>query len=82
MNKFGNFLVGLAAVSGLYSCSDGSVDIYMPARLNESDMWSIVNARNGEVVAQDAFSRAPSAIGQGNIFYVGTYSDKYGYFRD
>lgn len=55
MNKFGNFLVGLAAVSGLYSCSDGSVDIYMPARLNESDMWSIVNARNGEVVAQDAF---------------------------
>lgn len=81
MNKFGNFLVGLAAVSGLYSCSDGSVDIYMPARLNESDMWSIVNARNGEVVAQDAFSRAPSAIGQGNIFYVETSDGLFEYYK-
>lgn len=80
MNRFSKFLLGLAAVAGLYSCSDGSANVYMPVRLNESEMWSIINVKNGEVVALDAFSKAPSFVGHDDIFYVETSDGLYEYY--
>ena len=53
----------------------------MPACFNESEKWRIDNDRNGEEVAQDAFTRAPSAIGQGNIFYVETSDGLFEYYK-
>ena len=53
---------------------------YMPVQLVGSEKWSILDVNSGEVVAKDAFDRAPSPI-VADMFYVMNDDGSYDYYN-
>ena len=52
---------------------------YLPIQLVGSEKWSILDVNSGEVVAKDAFDKAPSPIVAG-MFYVINEDGSYDYY--
>jgi len=76
---WGFFATILCAIS-LSSCSsDSSETRYVAAKLVDSDMWSIVDVKTGELVYKDEFKSQPSVIVNGK-FVVKNESGLYDYF--
>lgn len=64
----------------LSSCgSDSAQTRYVAAKLVDSDMWSIVDVKTGEIVHKDEFKSQPSVIVNGK-FVVKSESGLYEYF--
>lgn len=62
----------LTATLLLSSCSKEKIEInYMAAKLVDSDMWSIVDVRSGEIVYKDEFKSQPSTIVNDKFFVKG-----------
>ena len=77
--------IALAAVAALLmiACSNDSTTYqyktqYLPVQLEGSEKWSILDVNSGEVIAQDAFDRAPSPVVDG-MFYVMNNEGSYDY---
>lgn len=68
-------------VVSMTSCDNsGMTNIrYVAAKLVDSDMWSIVDVKNGEIIHLDEFKSQPSAIVNGR-FCVKNESGLYDYF--
>lgn len=78
------FVCGLFAiiVCAIYlsSCSsDSNQTRYVAAKLVDSDMWSIVDVKTGEIIHKDEFKSQPSVIVNGK-FVVKNESGLYDYF--
>ena len=78
--------IALAAVAALLmiACSNDSTTYqyktqYLPVQLEGSEKWSILDVNSGEVIAQDAFDRAPSPVVDG-MFYVMNDEGSYDYY--
>ena len=70
----------LTAVFLLSSCGVKSNQVqYVAAKLVDSDMWSIVDVQNGQVIYKDEFKSQPSEI-INNKFCVKNESGLYDYF--
>ena len=76
----------LAAVAALLmiACSNDSTTYqyktqYLPVQLEGSEKWSILDVNSGEVIAKDAFDRAPSPVVDG-MFYVMNDEGSYDYY--
>ena len=52
---------------------------YLPVQLVGSEKWSLLDVNSGEVVAKDAFNRAPSPV-VGGMFYVMNDEGSYDYY--
>lgn len=52
---------------------------YLPVQLEGSEKWSILDVNSGEVVAKDAFDKAPSPI-VADMFYVMNDDGTYDYY--
>lgn len=80
MKKLGiffNFYVSVVSLFLLVGCSSGEKDSpYMAVRFEDSDLWSIVDVRTGEVVHKDAFSEKPLNLTE-KMFSVPTSDGKY-----
>lgn len=53
---------------------------YLPVVLQGSEKWSILNTESGEVLARDAFDKAPSAI-VCDLFYVQNKQGTFDYYN-
>jgi hypothetical protein len=69
----------LSVVFMLASCSEQEQVKYVPAKLVDSDLWSIVNVENGEVMYEDEFKSEPSMI-VCDRFCVKNESGNYDYY--
>lgn len=70
----------VAMAMSLVSCgSDSGETRYIAAKLAGSDMWSIVDVKNGEIVYKDEFKSQPSVI-VNDKFCVKNESGLYDYF--
>ena len=76
----------LAAVAAIVLTACGGNDAtyqykteYLPVQLVGSEKWSILDINNGEVIAKDAFDKAPSPIVAG-MFYVQNSEGSYDYY--
>lgn len=76
----------LAAVAALLmvACSDNSTTYqyktqYLPVQLVGSEKWSLLDLTSGEVLAKDAFDKAPSPVIAG-MFYVMNDEGSYDYY--
>lgn len=76
----------LAAVAALLmiACSDNSTTYqyktqYLPVQLVGSEKWSLLDLTSGEVLAKDAFDKAPSPVISG-MFYVMNDEGSYDYY--
>ena len=52
---------------------------YLPVQLEGSEKWSILDVNSGEVIAKDAFDKAPSPI-VADMFYVMNDDGTYDYY--
>lgn len=78
--------IALAAVVALLmtACSGSDTTYqyktqYLPVQLVGSEKWSILDVNSGEVIARDAFVKAPSPIVDG-MFYVMNDDGSYDYY--
>lgn len=71
--------VMLCVVFMLASCSDHEQIKYVAAKLVDSDLWSIVNVENGEIIYEDEFKSEPSVI-VCDRFCVKNESGNYDYY--
>lgn len=65
------------------SCSkyDKAIEYdYLPVKLVGSDLWSIINVQTGEVLYEDEFKNAPSAIYH-DVFLVENENGTYDYYN-
>lgn len=77
---FGLSIILFVAHSVLISCSEEGEQIrYVAAKLVDSEMWSIVDVKNGEIVHEDEFKSQPSVIVNGK-FCVKNENGLYDYF--
>lgn len=68
------------AISMLSSCkSDESKTRYVAAKLVDSDMWSIVDLKTGDIIHKDEFKSQPSII-VNDKFCVKNANGLYDYF--
>ena len=85
MTKFLTRLAFAATVAMLLTACGGNDTTYqyktqyLPVQLVGSEKWSILDVNNGEVVAKDAFTNAPSPIVDG-MFYVRNDEGSYDYY--
>lgn len=76
----GLFSILFLALNFLISCSgDEKQSRYVAAKLVDSEMWSIVDVENGEIIHEDEFKSQPSEIVNGK-FCVKNESGLYDYF--
>lgn len=54
----------IMCIASLTSCgdSDSANTKYVAAKLVDSDMWSIVNVKTGEIIHKDEFKSQPTVI--------------------
>jgi hypothetical protein len=69
----------LCAAFMLAACSEHEQVKYVAAKLVDSDLWSIVNVENGEVIYEDEFKSEPSVI-VCDRFCVKNESGNYDYY--
>lgn len=66
MKKLGIFLKSSVSVVSLFllaGCASNEKESpYMAVRLEESNLWSIVDVRTGDIIHKDAFSEKPENI--------------------
>ena len=73
-------IVAIIAIISLTSCSSNENETrYVAAKLVDSDMWSIVDLKTGEVIHKDEFKSQPSII-VNDKFCVKNESGLYDYF--
>lgn len=83
--KFLSRIVLAAVVALLMTACSGSDTTYqyktqyLPVQLVGSEKWSILDVNSGEVIARDAFVKAPSPIVDG-MFYVMNDDGSYDYY--
>ena len=78
------FLLAAITAIALTACggSDSTYQYkteYLPVQLVGSEKWSILNVNTGDVIAKDAFDKAPSPIVAG-MFYVMNSEGSYDYY--
>ncbi|MBR5169923.1 MAG: WG repeat-containing protein [Muribaculaceae bacterium] len=78
--------IALAALAALIMTACGGNEAtyqyktqYLPVQLVGSEKWSIIDVNNGEVVAKDAFTNAPSPVVSG-MFYVMNDDGSYDFY--
>ena len=77
--KFSTLLLGLTCI--LSSCGGGSNDAkYVAVKTVDSELWSIMDVKNGTIVHQDEFKSSPSTISN-DIFWVKNAEGKYDVFK-
>lgn len=80
MKKLGIFLKSSVSVVSLFllaGCASNEKESpYMAVRLEESNLWSIVDVRTGDIIHKDAFSEKPENITE-KMFSMKTSEGKY-----
>ena len=84
MKKVLYIALALMMAAGFTACNNGD-DYpyraeYLPVQLGGSDKWSIMNLENGEIIARDAYTQAPSAVVAG-MYYVMNDNSTYDFYN-
>ena len=77
--KFMGLMLGLVLL--LSSCGGSGQDVkYIAVKTVDSELWSIMDVKTGEIVHKDEFKSSPSTI-HGDVFWVMNAEGKYDVFK-